>query len=127
MSPMGLLLTRFNEFMKTKPKIEIDLDKVEMLASRGLTLEQIATSLGISVKTLERRKRDMTEMSDAIKRGRDKGVALIANKLYAEAKDGNVAAMIFFLKTQGGWKEKQEVDVKHSAPVQVVFKDDLED
>ena len=33
--------------MKTKPKIEIDLAKVEALASRLLSKEQIAISLGI--------------------------------------------------------------------------------
>ena len=40
---------------KTK---EIDLDKVEELASLGLSEQQIADSLGISRSTLSRRKKD---------------------------------------------------------------------
>lgn len=95
---------------RAKPKIEIDIDKVEALASRGLSLEQIAASMGISYKTLARRRSESSELSDAIKRGKDKGVAVIANKLFEAAKNGNTPAMIFFLKVQGGWKETQRLE-----------------
>ena len=52
---------------------------------------------------------------------------MIANKLFEAAKNGNTPAMIFFLKVQGGWKEKQEIAVADETPVQVVFKYDLKD
>ena len=99
--------------MKTKPKIEIDLAKVEALASRLLTKEQIAISLGISVDTLYSRQRENQEFQDAIKRGREKGVATIANKLVESAIDGNTTAQIFILKTHGGqeWKDKQDINL----------------
>jgi len=91
--------------MITKPKIQIDLAKVESLAANGLTQEQIAAALGISESTLHKRKQENTEFTAAIKRGKAKGIALVTNKLMESIKDGNMTGMIFFLKTQAGWKE----------------------
>lgn len=99
--------------MKTKPKIEIDLAKVEALASRLLSKEQIAISLGIGTTTLYARQKENVEFEEAIKRGREKGVATIANKLVESAIDGNTTAQIFILKTHGGqeWKDKQDINL----------------
>lgn len=91
--------------MITKPKIQIDLNKVESLAANGLTQEQIAAALGISETTLHQRKRDSADFAAAIKRGKAKGIALVTNKLMESIKGGNMTGMIFFLKTQAGWKE----------------------
>jgi transcriptional regulator with XRE-family HTH domain len=91
--------------MITKPKIQIDLAKVESLAANGLTQEQIASALGISETTLHQRKRDSADFAAAIKRGKAKGIALVTNKLMESIKGGNMTGMIFFLKTQAGWKE----------------------
>ena len=91
--------------MITKPKIQIDLKQVESLAANGLTDEQIASALGISRTTLANRKRENEQFVQAIKRGKAKGIALVTNKLMESIKGGNITAMIFFLKTQAGWKE----------------------
>jgi len=98
--------------MITKPKIQIDLAKVESLAANGLTQEQIAAALGISESTLHKRKQENTEFTAAIKRGKAKGIALVTNKLMESIKDGNMTGMIFFLKTQAGWKETNVQEVK---------------
>lgn len=95
--------------MITKPKIQIDLKQVESLAAQGLTQEQIALALGISVTTLDNRKRESEEFGAAIKRGQAKGVALVTNKLMESIKGGNMTGMIFFLKCRAGWKETQVV------------------
>lgn len=100
------------EKKKTKPKIEINLQEVEALAANGLTQQQIADSLGISVSTIESRLRENEEFKDAIKRGKSKGIAMIANQLFKKAKSGDTTSMIFFLKTQAGWKETQAVEAK---------------
>ena len=115
--------------MKTKPKIEIDLAKVEALASRLLSKEQIAISLGISEKTLYNRQNEFAEFTEAIKRGREKGVATIANKLVESAIDGNTTAQIFILKTHGGqeWKDKQDVNLTSDGPVQIKIINDLKE
>ena len=91
--------------MITKPKIQIDLKQVESLAANGLTQEQIACALGISERTLRSRKGEIADFADAIKRGKAKGIALVTNKLMESIKAGNMTGMIFFLKTQAGWKE----------------------
>jgi len=91
--------------MITKPKIQIDLKQVESLAANGLTDEQIASALGISRTTLANRKRENEQFVQAIKRGKAKGIALVTNKLMESIKAGNMTGMIFFLKTQAGWKE----------------------
>ena len=115
--------------MNTKPKIEIDLAKVEALASRLLSKEQICISLGISESTLYRNQREKTELTEAIKRGREKGVASIANKLVESAIAGNTTAQIFILKTHGGqeWKEKQEVNLSSDQPISIKLVNDLKE
>lgn len=96
----------------TNKKIEINLKLVELYAGQGMTNQQIADALSISWDTLNRRKKESAEFADAYKRGKAKGVATITNALFANAKKGNVAAQIYFLKTQGGeqWREKQAID-----------------
>lgn len=91
----------------TKPKIEIDLAKVEALAANGLSQQQIADSLGISERTLRNRKKESASFAEAIRRGKNKGIAYVTNALFNKIKKGNVTAMIFYLKTQAGWKETQ--------------------
>jgi transcriptional regulator with XRE-family HTH domain len=107
--------------MITKPKIHIDLKQVESLAANGLTQEQIACALGISESTLHQRKRDSADFAAAIKRGKAKGIALVTNKLMESIKGGNMTGMIFFLKTQAGWKETnvQEVTGANGSAIQV--------
>ncbi|MCX8696552.1 winged helix-turn-helix transcriptional regulator [Gilliamella sp. B2828] len=102
------------EKKKTKPKIEINLQQVEKLAANGLTQQQIADSLGISVSTIESRLRESEEFKDAIKKGKAKGIAIIANQLFEKAQSGDTTSIIFYLKTQGGWKESQVVESKIS-------------
>lgn len=95
-----------------KQKMEIDLAQAEELAAHGLTLEQIAVALGISTRTLYNRRRDFADFADAIKKGKARGVADVASKLYDLAMAGNVTAIIFYLKTRAGWSERQIVEQK---------------
>ena len=115
--------------MKTKPKIEIDLAKVEALASRLLSKEQIAISLGISERTLYTNQKESAEFAEAIKRGREKGVATVANKLVESAIEGNTTAQIFILKTHGGqdWKDKQDVNLTGEVLVKTKSLQDMTD
>lgn len=81
----------------TKPKIEIDLAKVEALAANGLTQQQIADSLGISRSILFEHKKTSDEFEQAIQRGKAKGIAVVTNKLMEQYKNGNTTAIIFVL------------------------------
>lgn len=110
----------------TIKKTQIDPKQVEALASRGLTREQVAHNLGVSSRTLQRRTKEDPAFEDAYLRGKAKGITEIANALYKKAQEGNVTAQIFFLKCNG-WKEESAVEVKNTAPVQLIIKNDLKD
>jgi hypothetical protein len=97
---------------KGKPPIEITPDmisKAENYASRGLTKEQIAHCLGMGCSTLFEKINDYPDLADALKRGKSKGIAMVADNLLKNVENGNVTAQIFFLKCQAGWKETIEV------------------
>lgn len=85
--------------------LEFDLKQVEGLAAQGLTEGQIAQALGICQDTLTNHKKRNSEFSDAIKRGKAKGIGVVTNKLMEQIKSGNTTAMLFYLKCQAGWKE----------------------
>lgn len=91
-----------------RPPFEITeevIKQAEFHASRGLTLEQIARSLGIAYYTLHKKTQKFGELDDAIKRGQAKGIATIANALFNAAKNGNITAQIFYLKCRAHWRE----------------------
>ena len=91
-----------------RPLIELTPEQaleVGALAS-VLNQEQIADYLGIARCTfIEILKRD-EDVSRQYKKGKSKAIATIGANLITQAKTGNVTAAIFYLKTQGGWKEE---------------------
>jgi hypothetical protein len=82
-----------------------DLNIVKGLASVFLNQEQIAQTLGIHPATLYRKKKQLSEFCDAIKRGRAEGIAVIASKMFEGAMAGNTTAQIFLLKVHAGWRD----------------------
>ena len=96
-----------------RPPFKVDkamLKKVRALAARGLTQKQIGDAIGISHQTMAKYKNKNIEFTEAIKEGQAQGLAEISNALFQTAKDGNVAAQIFYMKNRGGWTDKQEVE-----------------
>ena len=91
--------------------VEIDPNKVESLASQGLTAKQIAHCLGIGRTTLYNHKNKNVNIRDAIKRGRAKGLSDVSNALFECATDGNVTAQIFYLKNRSPeeWRDRREI------------------
>ena len=108
---------------KRRPLVPIDIKKVEKLASRGLTQEQICLSLGISVQTMITRKKADVELMEAINRGRAQGVKEITNALFESATSGNVAAQIFYLKNRAPdtWRDKVDIEVGNTLPAPLVI------
>ena len=84
--------------------------EAERLAARGLTKEQIAYCLGFSADTLSRREKDFAAFAEAIKKGKAKGIADVANALYESAMGGSIPGQIFFLKNRdpANWKDRPE-------------------
>ena len=92
-----------------RPAVVLDsaqINQVEALAS-VLTKGQVADYFGISENTLRAVEARQPEVSEAYKRGRVKQCFNMGTNLITLAKAGNVAANIFYLKTQAGWKEDQ--------------------
>jgi len=99
-----------------RPRIQITAEnchEAERLASRGLTKEQIASSLGFCRDTLRKKEKEYSVFSDAIKKGQAQGIAKISNALFESALDGNVTAQIFFLKNRAPSEWKDRIPVGH--------------
>ena len=101
----------------------IDCNKAQEMASRGLTVAQIASCLGISETTLYKKQSEYAEFMDAIKKGRAEGINQVSNALFEKAKQGNVTAMIYYLKTRDreNWGENQPEPLKEIPPMKVVL------
>jgi hypothetical protein len=101
-------------------KIKLDLDKVEQLASRGLTNDAIAASFGVNRSTLYARKRENEQFEQALSRGRAKGTVSVADALwelifrqnedggYAEPPQVRLKAVQFWLERRAGWVVRDE-------------------
>ena len=72
---------------------------VQLHTTVGTTQAVIADILGIDEKTLRLYYREELDVSKA------KANATIGGALFNKAKGGDTAAMIFWMKTQAGWKE----------------------
>jgi len=75
-------------------------EKVRYLAGVGVPQDDIAKIVGCAPKTLRKRFRDELD------RGVAEAKATISGYLFAAAKAGNIAAIIFWLKTRANWRER---------------------
>lgn len=94
--------------------------QVEALAA-VLTKGQMADYFNISETTLREVESRQPEVSDAYKRGKAKAIASVGTNLISQARHGNVSAMIFYLKTQAGWKEDKQEE-RELPPINIVVK-----
>lgn len=95
------------EKRRTKPPHEptkATRDTVQMHTLVGTTQADIARVIGIDVKTLRKWYRNELDLAKA------RANATIGGALFNKARAGDTTAMIFWLKTQAGWRERQEID-----------------
>lgn len=105
----------------TTPFNPDEIRQIETMAGLGMSGQDIAHVMGISRSTLYKRLNDTGLSSDTIKAQRKKGVAKVRQTLYQMATSGKVpAATFFYLKTIGGLREKDRVELtgKDGGPVQ---------
>ena len=85
--------------------------------SAYLTCEQIADYFGIDTDTFLTIRKRQLEVFRLYKKGRVKKILAYAQKLETKAMGhdttGDTASLIFFLKTQAGWREKKEEEIKN--------------
>tara|TARA_R110001592_G_scaffold141734_1_gene363574 strand:+ start:279 stop:659 length:381 start_codon:yes stop_codon:yes gene_type:complete len=85
-----------------------------------LTKGQIADYFDITEKTLRAIEARQPEVFTAYKKGRANQINTMGANLVTLATQGNVAANIFYLKTQGGWKEDQP-EAQDIPPINIVL------
>ena len=100
-------MTNENNDVGRPPYIKKDEDAktVEALAIAGVKQTLIAEIIKLSEPTLRKNFRRELDTSKA------RANAIVAQSLFKKAKDGNVIAQIFWLKTQAGWKEKNALEL----------------
>jgi hypothetical protein len=79
-------------------------EKVRYFAGLGVPQDDISKLIGCAPKTLRKRFRDELD------RGAAEANATIVGFLFAAAKAGNIAAIIFWLKTRAHWRERTPPD-----------------
>ena len=83
--------------------------EVETLAA-VLNAEQIADYFGIGRTTFFAMIRRDAEIGERYKKGKARAIGAIAQGLIQKARSGDTASMIFYLKTQGGWRETLQIE-----------------
>jgi len=73
---------------------------VSLHATMGTTQELIGAIVGVDEKTLRKHYRDELDQAMA------KANATIGGTLFNKAKGGDTTAMIFWMKTRAGWRDR---------------------
>jgi len=81
-----------------------ELIQVEALAAY-LSSEQIADYFGIGRRTFYAIMKRQPEVAARYKKGRARAIGIVAQGLLTDAREGNLTAKMFYLKTQAGWRE----------------------
>jgi hypothetical protein len=87
--------------------------EVETLAA-VLTAEQVADYFGIGRRTFYSMMERDEEIVARYKWGKARAIGAIAQGLINKARSGDTTSMIFFLKTQAGWRETSRIE--HQLP-----------
>lgn len=77
---------------------------VKLHATIGTQQEVIADIIGIDAKTLRKHYREELDLASA------QANATIGGALFSKAKAGDTTAMIFWMKTRAGWRERHQID-----------------
>lgn len=96
---------------------------IEGWARNGLTNEQIAENMQISVVTLWEWRKKSIKISNALKIGKEEADLNVENALYKEALNGNTTAIIFWLKNRKSkeWRDKIQQEITTESAVKLVI------
>ena len=72
-------------------KVKPNLEKVKELSSEGLTQEQIANTIGVSVRSFKRYSEQEEELRQAINSGRETAIRDVENAMFQSAIGGKVS------------------------------------
>lgn len=105
-----------------------NLELVKMWARNGLTDAEIAKNLDISIDRFYYYKKHFSEFSESLKENKEVADLQVEQALFKAAMDGNVTAMIFWLKNRKAttWREKPETATEDNT-VKVVIERKVQD
>lgn len=109
-----------------RPPIKIDLDLVEKLSFIQVTDEEMATVLGVSTETINRRKKASRAFRDAYQKGREQGRISLRRWQYQQAEKGNTTMLIWLGKQYLNQADKQEQLVEQRTTIKQDAKSLLE-
>ena len=95
-----------------------EIIQVEALGA-VLSLDQIADYFGVGRTTLASILDRQPEVAESYKKGKAKAISSVATTLLKKAREGNISAAIFYLKTQAGWREKDRAEDADGNPIPV--------
>ncbi len=104
-----------------RPKKTLNAEQIKEVQTLAAVLNQsqIADYFGFSQDTFQRLMKKNPEVLRSYQLGRAKAIASIAGNLIKSANNGNVSAMTFYLKTQAGWKESQDINLSSADGISV--------
>lgn len=90
---------------------------LEGWARDGLTDEQIAKNIGITLSTFYEWKKKYSDISESLKKGKEIVDYEVENALLSSALEGNTTAQIFWLKNRrpDKWRDKQKEETDTTA------------
>ena len=103
--------------MKAFEVTEEVLAEAEECGALGLTYEQTALCLGMSQSSLYKYKAIVGELTDALTRGRARGVRNMTGCLKDQAEAGSTHATMFWLKNQAA--DQWANDLQNVAKIQI--------
>ncbi len=92
--------------------------KILDMASRGVSKAGIARGVGASPKLLNVWLDQYPKLREAFDEGREREHGELFGALYDSAKDGNVTAAIFLLKTRHGYREGDQGDLANRVSIE---------
>ena len=106
--------------------VAINLEELEKLCGLQCTDEELAAWFGVSLRTIERRRRQVA-FADVMERGKARGRLSLRRNLFGLAVKGNVAANIFLAKNILGYKDvfRNEHSGPDGGPIPIQTRADL--
>jgi hypothetical protein len=101
---------------------EAQIAQVEALAA-VMSKRQLCDYMSVGETTFREIEGRQPEVSDAYKKGKAKAIGSVGQSLIQQARDGNITAAIFYLKTQAGWRETEQEQGNQNITLQIVKPD----
>ena len=94
------------------------LEEVSRMIGMGISEQKIADSMGVSLATISRRKKDSDKFDKAIKGGRTKALDAVASALFLNATENmNTTSQIFYLKNRDPDNWQDRVETNHTLSI----------